>query len=68
MSEIIDEEHFLSLLSRLKLNGIRERLDAILEAAAKEKVSYRELVYRLCCEEAEYKDTRRIRMGILVPI
>ena len=41
MSEIIDEEHFLSLLSRLKLNGIRERLDAILEAAAKEKVSYR---------------------------
>ena len=66
MSEIIDEEHFLSLLSRLKLNGIRERLDAILEAAAKEKVSYRELVYRLCCEEAEYKDTRRIRMGLTI--
>ena len=66
MREIIDEEHFLSLLSRLKLNGIRERLDAILEAAAKEKVSYRELVYRLCREEVEYKDTRRIRMGLTI--
>jgi DNA replication protein DnaC len=66
VSEIIDEDYFSSLLSRLKLNGIRARLDAILEAAAKEEISYRELVYRLCREEAEYKDTRRIRMGLTI--
>ena len=66
MSEVIDEEHFASLLSRLKLNGIRERLDAILEMAAREKISYRELVYRLCREEADYKDARRIRMGLTI--
>ena len=64
MSEVIDEDYFQLLLSRLKLNGIRERLDAILEQASKEEISYRELVYRLCREEADYKDTRRIKMGL----
>lgn len=66
MSEVIDEEYFALLLSRLKLNGIRERLDAVLEQAGKEGISYRELVYRLCREEAEYKDARRIRMGLTI--
>ena len=51
MSEVIDEEYFALLLSRLKLNGIRERLDAVLEQAGKEGISYRELVYRLRSEE-----------------
>jgi DNA replication protein DnaC len=64
MSEVIDEDYFQLLLTRLKLNGIRERLDAILEQAAKEEISYRELVYRLCREEADYKDARRIKMGL----
>jgi DNA replication protein DnaC len=32
----------------------------------KERVSYRELVYRLCCEEAEYEDERRIWMGLTI--
>lgn len=64
MSEVIDEDYFQLLLARLKLNGIRERLDAILEQAAKEAISYRELVYRLCREEANYKDARRIKMGL----
>ena len=38
MSEVIDEDYFQLLLSRLKLNGIRERLDAILEQASKEEI------------------------------
>ena len=63
MSVLIDDEHFASLLTRLKLTGIRECLDNLLEAASKENLSYRELLYSLCCEEARHKDVRRIRMG-----
>ena len=46
MSVVIDEEHFSRLLERFKLNGIRSRLDALLEEAAKEGLSYREVLYR----------------------
>ncbi|GHT02554.1 hypothetical protein AGMMS50276_32520 [Synergistales bacterium] len=64
MSQIIDEQYFSSMLGRLKLTGIRDNLDNLLDVASKEKLSYRELVYRLCCEEVRHKDTNRIRMGL----
>jgi DNA replication protein DnaC len=66
MSEVIDEDRFNSLLGRLKLTGIRDRLDSLLDAASKEKLTYRELVYRLCCEEVRHKDVNRIRMGLSI--
>ena len=66
MGLVIDEDHFSRLLERLKLNGIRARLDVLLDEAAKEGLSYREVLYRLCCAEAQYKDERRIRMGMSI--
>lgn len=66
MSRVIDEEHFMTLLGRLKLTGLRERLDSLLDEASKAELSYRELLYRLCCEEARHKDERRIRMGLSI--
>lgn len=62
----MDEEHFERLLTRLKLTGIRDHLDNLLDAASKEKMGYRELLYRLCCEEIRGKDERRIRMGMTI--
>ena len=58
MGLVIDEEHFSRLLERLKLNGIRCRLDAVLEEAAKEGWSYREVLYRLCCVEGNWSVSR----------
>lgn len=66
MCVLIDEEHFESLLSRLKLTGIRDNLDNLLDAASKKEMGYRELLYTLCCEEAHRKDERRIRMGLSI--
>lgn len=66
MSKVIDEEHFMSLLGRLKLTGIRENLDTLLDAASREGLSYREVLYRLCWEEARHKDIRRIQMGLRI--
>ena len=56
----------MSLLGRLKLTGIRENLDTLLDAASREGLSYREVLYRLCCEEARHKDIRRIQMGLRI--
>lgn len=64
MRVLIDEEHFESLLTRLKLTGIRDNLDNLLDMASKQEMSYRQLLYMLCCEEARRKDERRIRMGM----
>ena len=66
MCVLIDEEHFESLLTRLKLTGIRDNLDNLLDAASKKEMGYRELLYTLCCEEARRKDERRIRMGLSI--
>ena len=63
---VIDEERLSGLLTRLKLTGIRDNLDSLLDAASREQLSYRELVYRLCDEEARHKDVNRIRMGLSI--
>jgi len=65
-TRFVDEEHFMNLLTRLKLTALRENLDNLLDAASKEDLSYRELVYLLCREEVKHKDARRIRMGLSI--
>ncbi len=66
MCVLIDEEHFASLLTRLKLTGIRDNLDNLLDGASKKEMGYRELIYTLCREEVRRKDERRIRMGMSI--
>jgi DNA replication protein DnaC len=65
-ARFVDEEHLMNLLTRLKLTALRENLDNLLDAASKEELSYRELVYLLCREEVNHKDARRIRMGLSI--
>jgi DNA replication protein DnaC len=62
----IDEEHFASLLKRLRLTAWSENLDNLLEEASREKLNYRELVYLLCRAEAKRRDASRIRMGMTI--
>lgn len=64
MCILIDEERFENLLTRLKLTGIRDNLDNLLDEASKKDMDYRELLYMLCSEEVRRKDERRTRMGM----
>lgn len=62
----VDEEHLQQLLTRLKLTAIRDRLDNLLDEASGKELSYRAMLYRLCCEEVRHKDARRIQMGLSI--
>jgi len=62
----MDTEHLDSMLTRLKLNTIRDRLDNLLDEAAKKQMSFREVVYFLCKQEIESNEEKRIRMGMSI--
>ena len=62
----VDDDHLYSLLTRLKLIGIRDRIDSLLDEASTQELSYRELLYHLCREEVKFKDARRISMGLSI--
>jgi len=54
------------MLSRLKLTAIRDRLDTLLDEAARQELNLREALAFLCQAEVEHKDQRRIAMGLSV--
>ena len=56
MQDVVSEKEELK---RGKLKRHSRPLDALLDEAAKEGLSYREVLYRLCCAEAEYKAVKR---------
>ncbi|MCB9672664.1 MAG: ATP-binding protein [Alphaproteobacteria bacterium] len=51
------------MLTRLKLTAIRDRLDSLLDEAARQDLNLRETVAYLLEAEIAYKDQRRITMG-----
>jgi DNA replication protein DnaC len=51
------------LLGRLKLRAMRERLDVLLEKAARRELSLREALALLYEAEMQRRDERRIQMG-----
>lgn len=55
--------HLCALLTRLKLTAIRERLDALLEEAARREFNLREALCYLCEAEVAHKEQRRIDMA-----
>ena len=59
MALVIDEEHFSRLLERLKLNGIRNRLDALLDEAAKEAGYNTPIRYTVNAINATHKKDRK---------
>ena len=51
------------MLTRLKLTAIRDRLDGLLDEAARREMSLRETLAFLCSREIARKDQRRIDMS-----
>ncbi len=54
------------MLTRLKLTAVRDRLDTLLDEAARRDLSLREALAFLCEAEIAHKDQRRIAMGLSI--
>jgi DNA replication protein DnaC len=52
------------MLTRLKLTGIRDQLDGMLDEAGRQELSLRETLVMLCEREIARKDERRIEMTL----
>lgn len=52
------------MLTRLKLTGIRDQLDSLLDEAGRQELSLRETLVLLCEREIARKDERRIEMTL----
>jgi DNA replication protein DnaC len=61
-----DPERLDAMLTRLKLTAIRERLDSLLDEAARGELNLREALAYLCEAEVAHKDQRRIQMGLSI--
>lgn len=61
---IAEQDHLEQLLTKLKLLSIRDRLDNLLDEAARKKMSFREALTFICEQEIHSKDYKRIQMGI----
>jgi len=60
---IAEDAQLHAMLSRLQLTAIRDRLDALLQEAARRDLDLRQTLTHLCTAEVEYRDQRRIAMG-----
>ena len=58
-----DVERLDDMLTRLKLHAIRDRLDTLLDEAARQDLNLREALAFVCEAEVAHKDQRRIAMG-----
>jgi DNA replication protein DnaC len=61
-----DPERLDAMLTRLRLTAIRERLDSLLDEAARGELNLREALAYLCEAEIAHKDQRRIQMGLSI--
>ena len=58
-----DTDPLLMMLTRLHLTAIRDRLDSLLDEAARQDLNHREALAHLLSVEVGHKDQRRISMG-----
>jgi len=59
-------DELVPMLTRLKLTAIRDRLDTLLDEAARQELNLREALAFFCKAEVEHKDQRRIAMGLSI--
>ncbi len=59
-------ERIQSHLSRMKLTTTRDRLDGLLQEAARKELSFLDFLDLVLSEEAAAKDSKRTRMGIQI--
>jgi DNA replication protein DnaC len=60
---IAEDAQLHAMLTRLQLTAVRDRLDALLEDAARQDLDLRRTLAYLCSAEIEHRDQRRIAMG-----
>jgi DNA replication protein DnaC len=60
---IPDTDRLQAMLTRLQLTAVRDRLDTLLDEAARRELNLREALAFLCEAEIARKDQRRIAMG-----
>ena len=58
-----DVDALPDMLARLKLTALRDRLDSLLDEAARGDLSLRETLALLCRAEVSHREERRIQMG-----
>ena len=58
-----DVDALPDMLARLKLTVLRDRLDSLLDEAARSDLSLRETLALLCRAEVSHREERRIQMG-----
>jgi DNA replication protein DnaC len=61
-----DPERLHAMLTRLQLTAVRDRLDSLLDEAARGGLNLREALAFLCEAEIAHKDQRRIQMGLSI--
>jgi DNA replication protein DnaC len=61
-----DTEALPDMLARLKLSCIQERLDNLLDEAARHGMNLREALTWMCSAELAHRDQRRITMGLSI--
>jgi DNA replication protein DnaC len=57
-------ERLPEMLARLKLTALRDRIDSLLDEAARRELSLRETLALLCEAEVSHREERRIQMGM----
>lgn len=57
-------DRLTDMLTRLKLTGVRDQLDSLLDEAGRQELSLRETLVLLCEREIARKDERRIEMTL----
>jgi hypothetical protein len=60
----VPTEELEAMLTRLRLPAIRDRLDALLEEAARRELNLREALAWLCAAEVARKDQLRMEMAL----
>lgn len=60
----MDDDTLPAMLTRLKLTAMRDRLDTLLDEAARNDLSLRDTLALLCTAEVLHREERRIQMGL----
>lgn len=58
--------HLSTMLNRLKLTTLRDRVDNLLDEATRKEMNFRETLTFLCEEELRNKDQKRQQMGLAI--
>src|SRR5205085_6756382 len=61
---VMEHDHLIAMLNRLKLTAIRDQLDSLIDEAGRRELTIREALSLFCEREIARKDERRIEMGI----